>query len=173
MASNHEERLINMITTYEKDLIRMSFIYLRDMSLAQDATQETFIKAYKSMDAFRGESSEKTWLMRIAINVCKDMRKNVWYRFVDRRVSLEDVHVASPAYAQPSLENMALSTEIMRLPRKYMEVILLHYFQNMRVKEIVEILEISSPAVSLRLNKARKKLQLALEGGVEDEASLL
>ena len=69
-----EERISQMIKTYEKDLLRLCRVYLKEESLAEDAMQETFIKAYKNLHTFRGESSEKTWLFRIAINVCRDMQ---------------------------------------------------------------------------------------------------
>ena len=45
---------------------------------AEDAAQETFLKAYRALDSFRGECDEKTWLMRIAINTCRDMRRSRW-----------------------------------------------------------------------------------------------
>ena len=47
--------------------------------MAQDAVQETFFKAYKALDSFRGESTEKTWLYSIAFNVCRDMRRSAWF----------------------------------------------------------------------------------------------
>ena len=164
--NNREEWLNRMVWQYEKDLLRMCCVYLRDASLAQDAAQETFLRAYKGLSAFRGDSSEKTWLVQIAINVCKDFRKSAWYRFVDRRVSID--HLPTPS-APPSLEHITLTTEIMRLPRKQMEVILLYYYQGLKLREIAQALGISPAAVSERLNKAKSRLHDALEGGDGDE----
>ena len=65
---DREERLNQMVLTYEKDLLRLCCAYLKDIDLARDAVQETFLKAYRRMDQFNGKASEKTWLMRIAIN---------------------------------------------------------------------------------------------------------
>lgn len=70
-----EERLCSLMEQYEKSLLRMCCVYLRDTSAAEDAVQESFLRAYRSMDDFRGESSEKTWLYSIAMNVCRDMRR--------------------------------------------------------------------------------------------------
>ena len=67
-ASPHEGALIRLMRQYEKEVLKVCTLYLRDLTLAEDATQETFFKAYKAMDRFQGGSSEKTWLMRIAIN---------------------------------------------------------------------------------------------------------
>lgn len=164
--NNREERLNHMVWQYEKDLRRFCFIYLRDASLAQDAVQETFLRAYKSLGAFRGESGEKTWLVRIAMNVCKDFRKSAWYRFVDRRASLDYLPILC---APPSLEQITLTTEIMRLPRKHMEVVVLYYYEDMTIREIAEVLGISPAAVSQRLSKAKGRLLNALEGGDGDE----
>ena len=117
-----EERLNQLVTLYERDLLRMCFVYLHDAALAEDAVQETFLKAYKALPSFREEASEKTWLMRIAINTCKDLRRGGWFRYVNRNVSLDSL----PAPLQdPTGEDNLLTMEIMRLPRKQMEVILL------------------------------------------------
>jgi RNA polymerase sigma factor (sigma-70 family) len=65
------EKLEELMNKYGDSIFRMCFLYLRDYHLAEDATQETFIKAMKSYDSFEHNSSEKTWLIRIAINVCQ------------------------------------------------------------------------------------------------------
>ena len=79
--------LEGIVNQYEQPLLRMCFLYLRDLPLAQDVLQETFLKAYQGYHNFRQESSEETWLMRIAINTCKDMRKSAWFRYVERSIS--------------------------------------------------------------------------------------
>jgi RNA polymerase sigma-70 factor (ECF subfamily) len=156
-----EERLNQLVTLYERDLLRMCFVYLRDAALAEDAVQETFLKAYKALPSFREEASEKTWLMRIAINTCKDMRRGGWFRYVNRNVSLDSL----PAPLQdPTGEDNLLTLEIMRLPRKQMEVILLYYYQHMTVYDIGQLLGITATSVSQRLKKARQQLRNALEG---------
>ncbi len=156
-----EERLNQLVTLYERDLLRMCFVYLRDAALAEDAVQETFLKAYKALPSFREEASEKTWLMRIAINTCKDMRRGGWFRYVNRNVSLDSL----PAPLQdPTGEDNLLTLEIMRLPRKQMEVILLYYYQHMTVYDIGQLLGITGTSVSQRLKKARQQLRNALEG---------
>jgi RNA polymerase sigma-70 factor (ECF subfamily) len=104
--------------------------------------------------------------MHIAMNVCKDFRKSAWYRFVDRRVSLDQLSIPS---APPSLEQITLTSEIMRLPRKHMEVILLYYYQDLNTREIAQVLGISPAAVSERLNKARSGLRASLRGDNGDE----
>lgn len=160
--SIREEQLMRLMDQYEVALKRMCCAYLRDASLAEDAVQETFVKAYKSLDSFRGESDEKTWLMRIAINTCKDMRRASWFRYVDRHVTLESI--PAPTCDQ-TFEHAELVMDIMRLPRKYLEVVLLHYYQGMTTREIAQVLKIPHQTVSSRLRHAREKLRATLEGG--------
>ena len=162
-----EERISQMIKTYEKDLLRLCRVYLKEESLAEDAMQETFIKAYKNLHTFRGDSSDKTWLFRIAINVCRDMQRTSWFRNISRMVSLDSVQIQQP---QKSEISHALMDEIMRLPKKYREVILLYYYEDMKQNEIAEILGVSVITVCRRIEKARELLKDMLKGGNVFEA---
>ncbi len=161
------QRLGHLIRQYEKDLLRICCMYLKDVSLAEDAVQETFLKAYRHMESFRGESSEKTWLISIAVNVCRDMRRGAWFRFVDHSVDLDALQIPGEGI---SVMNLALAQEIMRLPRREMEAVLLYYYADLPIREIARTLHVSEPAVSKRLAKARHMLKDALKGGVADEA---
>lgn len=162
-----EERISRMIKTYEKDLLRLCCVYLKDYSMAEDAVQETFLKAYKNLHSFRGESSEKTWLIRIAINVCKDMQRTAWFRNIGRMVNLDDVQI--PQVQEHDVKSAVVS-EIMRLPKKLKEVVLLYYYEDMNQSEIAEILNVSITTVHRRLEKARALLKDMLEGGYVLEA---
>ena len=159
-AGTREARLIAMMNEHEEALLRMCAVYLRDAALAEDAVQDTFVKAYRAMDAFRGGSSEKTWLMRIAINTCKDMRKGAWFRHVDHRVALDNL----PApLAAPSGAQSDLALTVMELPQKHLEAVLLHYYQGMTVREVAQALGIPHQTVSSRLKRAREALRATLE----------
>ena len=81
-----EKRLEALMNAYGTQLKRLCCLYLRDAALAEDAVQETFLKAWRAMGKFRGECSEKTWLTRIAVNVCRDMQRTAWFRRLDRRI---------------------------------------------------------------------------------------
>lgn len=69
--SLREQRLVRLMDLYERELLGLCSLYLRDIHLAEDAVQETFFKAYQAMEEFRGECGEKTWLTRIAVNTCR------------------------------------------------------------------------------------------------------
>ncbi len=156
-AEEHLEKLVN---AWHLPLLRTCCALLGDADLARDAVQETFVKAYRALPSFRGECSEKTWLMRIAMNVCHDMRRGSWFRIVDRRVSLEDL--PEPVYSPHDEEN-GMMTAILSLPDRDRRIILLYYYHNLTLQEIADTFGISQPAVSKRLKKAQGKLQAMLK----------
>ncbi len=159
---NHDELLINLVDQYQGALLRLCFFYLHDRTLAEDAVQDTFLKAYKALPSFRGDSSAKTWLTRIAVNTCRDMRRGAWFRFTDRRVTPEDV----PPASVPPFDNSdadALARAIIRLPVRQKEVILLYYYHDMTIREIAETLHIHISSVSGRLKHALARLRTLLE----------
>lgn len=162
--NSHEETLARLVAQYEVMLLRTCYMYLHDKGLAEDATQETFLKAYKALSSFRGDSSEKTWLMRIAMNTCRDMKRNAWFRFVDRAVEIE--RLPEPAKAFEFEEADDLTQAILHLPTKHKEVILLYYYQDMTFREIAGVLDISVAAVGKRVKAACSKLKKML--GKED-----
>ncbi|MBQ8094578.1 MAG: sigma-70 family RNA polymerase sigma factor [Clostridia bacterium] len=156
-----EERIERMVLQYQLPLLRLCYAYLHDVELARDAVQETFIKAYRSLDSFRENASEKTWLSRIAINACKDLQKSSWFRHVDRSITL-DMIPEPAAPVEPG--DVSLTLEIMKLPAKLKEAALLCWFQGMTYNEAAETLGISLQAVGRRLDRARRKLRFVMEG---------
>ena len=112
-----EAELARMIKQYGGMLVGTCTMLLGDADLAQDAVQETFIKAYHRMDSFRSEfeGSEKAWLTRIAVNVCRDHQRSRWFRFVDRRTPIDSLilcpdHIRTPEACELA-EKLAGKTE--------------------------------------------------------------
>lgn len=160
-----ESAFEELVSQNQDKLLRTCYLYLRDRQLAEDAVQETFLKAYRSLQAFRGDSSQKTWLTRIAINTCRDLYRSEWFRHMDRRVTPEDLPECGAPF---SSREESLIVEVMRLPRRLREVTLLYYYHGMDERDIAEALGISRSAVSDRLSRARRKLKGMIEG--RDEA---
>ena len=163
--SSPEELLERLIRENEVSLKRFCYFYLHDRALAEDAVQETFLKAYRFLNNFRGEANERTYLTRIAINTCKDMLQTGWFRHMDRRVTPEEL----PARQETDSCYREVAAAVMNLPRKTREVTLLYYYQGMTTPEIAEILNISQPAVTGRLKRARGQLKKDLKGDGIDE----
>lgn len=161
-GSARETDLVRMMQTYGGQLVGLCTGLLGDSALAQDVVQETFIKAYKNMDSFRNahEGSEKAWLTRIAVNLCRDQQRTKWFRFVDRSVSFD---MLPERGSEPEETHVELYTAVTQLPAKYREVILLHYYQDMQVNEIAAALGLNVSSVYRRLDRARQKLKTKLE----------
>jgi RNA polymerase sigma-70 factor (ECF subfamily) len=160
-GSLRDQTIERLIRQYQTPLLRLCCIQLQDRALAEDAVQETFLKAYKGFEQFRGDCSEKTWLTRIAINTCRDLQRGSWFRFTDRRVTPEMLPIGT---VQPDTEDLDLSLAVMKLPPKMREAILLYYYQDMGTEEIAETLGLTQSTVSYRLQKSREKLRKLLEG---------
>ena len=161
-----DRRIEQMVNLYQLPLLRLCYAYLHDEELARDAVQETFIKAYRSLADFREDASEKSWLTRIAINTCKDLRKSGWFRHVDRTLTPEMLPEAS---APVETSDVNLTMEIMRLPVRLREAALLCWLQGLTQDEAAHSLGISHQAIGSRLNRARKKLRAALEGSEDHD----
>ncbi len=167
-SCNTEELFDQLVYEYQMPLKRMCFMYLRDISLAEDAVQETFLKVYKSLQQFRDGCSMKTWIMKVGVNTCRDMLRSAWLRHTNRSVTPEDLQLpAEPGDKDEEAEE--LGRAILKLPVRYKDVILLHYYQDMNLAEIAEILHTSASTISRRLKHAQNLLRNELKGGWEDE----
>ena len=165
LASRSE--LDRLMGQYGSSLLRMSAIYLKDADLAQDAVQETFIKAYRHMNDYRGDSSEKTWLTTICVNTCRDILRTAWFRHISRM----DLDTLPEKPAEFEFPDNTVLTEVMRLPAKYREVILLRYYEGMKLKEVSSALGLSDGKLRTRLNKANEILRDRLKEWYYDEES--
>jgi RNA polymerase sigma-70 factor (ECF subfamily) len=125
---------------------------------AEDAVQETFVKAYRAVGGFQGQSRIGTWLCRILINVCHDLRRRR-----GREVEAGEAALAEQAAPgrEPSLK-VALETALRRLPPKHRMVFLMFEAEGMRHAEIAEALEIPEGTSKAWLFEARKELKRML-----------
>lgn len=153
-------RIEKWINEHGCAVLRMCCTILADTYIAQDAMQDTFICAFKKMDSLKtkNERAEKAWLLRIAINVCRDYTRTGWFRNVDRKKPLSSL-LLTAADADP--QDKALTYDVMRLPLRLREPILLYYYQGMTLSEVGSILGITHVAVKKRLDKAKSLLRQA------------
>ena len=146
---------------WETSLLRLCFAYLGDQNLAEDAVQETFLKAWKGYDRFRREADEKTWLTRIAINTAKDMRKSAWFRHIDRSAALDGL----PEGAVPfEARDDTITRAVMSLPDKLRQAALLRWLQGLSGDDVARVLHVPRSTVYHRLKKAQELLKQELEG---------
>ena len=158
-----EHILENWVEEYSDQVFRVCYLYLSDYALAEDALQDTWVKAWKAL-ARQSDfpEHEKTWLMRIAINTCKDYARTAWFRHVDRRTAAEELPEAHLSTVQP---DHSLSMVVMGLPGKYKQVILLYYYQGLTLDETGKALGLTRSCVYRRLKKAEELLRKEWIGG--------
>lgn len=156
-----EPDLTRMMDAYGNALLRLCFLYLKDMALAEDAVQETFLKVYRNWHRFDGGTGEKAWINRIAINVCKDMLRSAWRRRVNVVEELADIPDGADAY---TAADTTLVEAVLGLKPKYKEVILLFYYEDMKISDIAAVLGAPESTISVRLKRARDLLKKQLGG---------
>ena len=159
---DRQAALERLMAQYGTALLRMCCLYLRDYSLAEDAVQETFLKAYARLDSFRGDCSEQTWLMKIAINTCRDMLRSAWMRHHDRYADLSKL--PERAYC-PEPPDDTIVQAVSALPPRLREAVLLRYYQQMTLPEAAQALGISLSTMNRRLRRAETLLKKELEEG--------
>ena len=154
------------MTQWEVPLLRTCYLFLRDYALAEDAVQETFVKAWRSYDSYRKEASEKTWLMRIAVNTCRDLCRSKWLIHVDRHVNMDDLPEPSVPFEQP---DDTITRAILSLPNALRQAVTLYYFQGFTVQETAQLLRVSRRTIHYRLDKAQRLLKSSLEDWYHDQ----
>lgn len=163
-----QARLEEWMRDYENDVLRVCYLYLADRPSAEDAMQDTFLKAWRFMESYerRNNCSAKTWIMRIAINTCKDYRRTGWFRHIDTRKEPDAAPFHAPDHEQ---ENQELMQAVISLPDKLKQAVLLYYYQDMTMEETAFALRISRPTLSKRLKTAYAILRDSLEEASYDE----
>lgn len=163
-----EQRLNEWIEAYSDPILRTCFLYLSDRGQAEDALQDTWIKAWKHMDEYEKNNiaNDKAWLLRIAVNTCKDYRRSAWFRHIDRSKALDEL---PPQLVAAEPEDRSLTLTVMELPDRYKQIILLYFFQGLTMQETADALGTSQATVSRRLEKAKELLKGSLTGGAAYE----
>lgn len=153
------ERWINK---YGDHLLRLCTLYLKDRGLAEDAVQETLIRAWEHYDSFEARASEKTWLTKIAVNICKNMLRSPWNRRAEIDNFEELVGISRNEYEQVN-KQMDVMNAIIKLKEKYRIVILLYYYEELSVKEIAALISQKEATILTRLKRGREQMGELLE----------
>lgn len=162
-----EQELLRLMDAYSGALMGVCIVLLKDYHQAQDIVQETFIKAWRAGQHDRDfrlrTETEKAWLIRVAVNACRDFLRSRWFRLVDRSTPIEELPIASESPQDTA--DAALLQEVMRLPLKEREVVMMHYWNDLSADEIAAALGVDRATVYRRLAAARRRLRIELEEG--------
>ncbi|MHA6252292.1 sigma-70 family RNA polymerase sigma factor [Oceanobacillus sp. CAU 1775] len=163
-----EELFDEIMNEYGQQILQLAYSYVNNIQIAEDLTQDIFVKCYKSLHTYRGNSKLKTWLWRIAINHCKDYLRS-WY---NKNVIITENELKQAENQNESVEQTVIQMEedhklvarIMNLPIKYREVIYLFYFEELSIKEVSAMLDVKVNTVKTRLKRAKELLKKGLDG---------
>jgi RNA polymerase sigma-70 factor, ECF subfamily len=158
-----EEALEFLMSRYEKEVRRLIYYYVKDNSLAEDLTQDVFIKIYLKLDTFIGKGTLKSWIYSIAINTSKDYLKSWSQTQICYFGSLLGLNDCSDENIEEELihdyECKLLWRTILQLPIIYRDVIILFYYKSFSVVEISSLLKVHVGTIRIRLHRAREMLK--------------
>ncbi|EEM49112.1 RNA polymerase sigma-70 factor, ECF subfamily [Bacillus thuringiensis serovar pakistani str. T13001] len=118
-----EDLIDEIMNKYGQEVLQLVYSYVNNKEVAEDLTQDIFVKCYKSLHTYKGNSNLKTWLWRIAINHCKDYLKS-WYNkkvivTEDDFTYMESQKESVEQIVIQSAEDSRLASAVMNLPIKY------------------------------------------------------
>lgn len=138
---------------------RLAFARTKSPEHAEDITQEVFLKLLQCKNKFESEEHLKAWILRVTINLTKDLFMSSWFRKTEGLDENISVHIE---------EKSELFYALMELPKKYRTAIHLHYYEGYSVKEIAQIIKASEGTVKSQLHRGREMLKTILEREVND-----
>lgn len=147
------------VRLYSGMILRVCFTYSLGRADAQDVCQNIFLKLLQLDRKFDNEGETRAFILRMAINECKDILKSGWRR---RSVPLDELIEREIPFLPA--EDSGVLTAVQRLPVKYREVIYLYYYEGYNAEEIAAMVGAKPAAIRQRLARARAKLKQELEG---------
>lgn len=162
MNDNDENAALYAFRKFGDTVFRAAFACSGSYCEAEDITQEVFLSLHSRPQSFNNDEHLKAWLLRSAINRCKNYHKS--YRKRNQQ-SLDELG-ESAIFCEFTPQDMTIRQKIAALPEKYGKVLYLYYYEEYTVREIAKILQKNENTVSSLLRRARRKIKMELE---EDE----
>lgn len=163
VRSGNRRAYSELVKRHQKALLRMALRFVKDLDVAEDVVQESFIKAYEKLNHFEGRSSFKSWLFQIAVNTAKNkLRENK-----RSTTDIDDVNIAVGAVAESSLVHTALANELQdevdKLPVRQKTALVLRVYEDLSFKEIAEIMDCPYDTAKANYRHALLKLKESLD----------
>jgi RNA polymerase sigma-70 factor (ECF subfamily) len=158
---NKQKRYEALVKALHEDIFRYAMWLIRDKAIAEDVVQETFLRAWKSLDSLKDEAAAKSWLITI-------LRRENARRFERKQfdlVDIDDVSIADPNdMGDVALEHRELRMIMSNLSEEYREPLMLQILMGFSGEEIAEQLNLNKNTVMTRLFRARNQIKEALLG---------
>ena len=143
---------------YYQEILSYCYHHCFDQTYAEDLTQETFIRFFTKLSDYHYKGKTLNYLYTIAGNLCKDYLKKTKEILLEENESLEG-NQAEENQTEQILNRVLIEQILEQLPDDSREVLTLYYFQELKLTEISDTLQIGLPLVKYRLQKARKQLR--------------
>ncbi|WP_373876428.1 RNA polymerase sigma factor [Paenibacillus spongiae] len=162
-----------LVKRHYKSVFAYLYRYSGDYHTSYDLTQETFIKMVRHIDNLSQEESFKHWLLKIALNTCRDYYRSRSYKA--RQLSNEwTEETADSSYHQVDIidsriESDSVKSAVMELPDYQRETIILRFYQDLKIKDIADLTSVGEPTVKSRINQGLSKLKAIMERGVNHD----
>lgn len=156
-----DETVVHALKEYGNTILRLSYSYLHNMADSEDVLQDTMLSLIKTKPVFSNSDHEKAWLMRVAINLCKNKLKSSWFRTVAIPDNLPGEGITD--------EESEVLNAVNKLPIKYREVIHLFYYEGYSTLEISALLQKKDSTIRSLLHRSREFLKKTLKGAYDFE----
>ena len=160
-----DDEYTRIFNLFKNDVYRLAFSYTKNYFETDDIVQSVFIKLYKNFDRFEDDICIKKWLTRVTINECKTLFLSAWKRKMFPITEKEE----NIAIDKEKQKDIGLIDSLFQLPKKYRIVLFLFYYEDYKIKEIAEILNIKESTIKTRLSRGRTLLKDVLKGGIKNE----
>jgi len=154
-SGRRTEAFETLLAAYQDKVFRLSYSMLGDRAQAEDAAQESFLRIWKSMDRYRGESALGTWIFSIARNVCLTT--------ISKRRRPAPIEVAESAGPEPPDRQRDIFQLVDQLPANYRQVVMLFYMEDRSYEEVARMLELPLGTVKTNLHRARRQLAMMMK----------
>ena len=148
------EKMTEIYDKYSNAVYRMAFAYCKNKADAEDIMQEVFISRFSADIVFEDETKEKSWLLKVTVNKCRDLFRSLRYKYSLTSIPLEEADIIYETQEESDVYHAVMS-----LPNKYRTVIHLFYYEEYSIKEISAITGDKETAIQTQLYRARKKLK--------------
>lgn len=148
------EKMTEIYDKYSNAVYRMAFAYCKNKADAEDIMQEVFISRFYADIVFEDETKEKSWLLKVTVNKCRDLFRSLRYKYALTSIPLEEASLVCETQEESDVYHAVMS-----LPKKYRTVIHLFYYEEYSIKEISAITGDKETAIQTQLYRARKKLK--------------
>ncbi len=155
MRQGNDAAWDQFVRKYYADILKYCFFHCRNRENAEDLTQEVFLKFFSALGGYQHRGKAKNYLYTIAGNLCRTHAKQ------NREQPLE-TDMAADSSAGPD-DRLMLEDAIRQLPEEFREVILLYYYQGLKLSETAGVLKIGLPLVKYRLKRAKELLRKELD----------